>query len=164
MITEILWIWILLSLNYNFFDSEGLQGTHMKALNPFNSKLMALTPRGGLWTFSAILALCAAVLLLIPAFGNHNIKTCTKPNAVCASKSGQNSFKIVFRLSRFHLIIKYLNIWTILKCLEIIRVYNWVIEYNWVLVIEYCIVECYCTCVIEILSYFFNVLGGQIFF
>ena len=51
-----------------------------------------------------------AVLLLIPAFGNHNIKTCTKPNAVCASKSGQNSFEIAFRLSRFHLIFKYLNI------------------------------------------------------
>ena len=38
--------------------SEGLQGTHMNALNQFNSKLMAMTPRGGLWTFSTILALC----------------------------------------------------------------------------------------------------------
>ena len=39
-----------------------------------------------------------AVLLLIPAFGNHNIKTCTKPNSVCASDSGQNIFEIAFRL------------------------------------------------------------------
>ena len=31
-------------------------------LNLFNSKLMTLTPRGGLWTFSVILALCAALL------------------------------------------------------------------------------------------------------
>ena len=32
--------------------------TLINALNPFNSKLMTLTPRGGLWTFSAVLALC----------------------------------------------------------------------------------------------------------
>ena len=48
-----------------------------------------------------------AVLLFIPAFGNHNIKTCTKLNAVCSSKSAQNIFEIAFRLSRFHLIFKY---------------------------------------------------------
>ena len=46
-------------MHYNFLVSEGLQGTYMNALNPLNSKLMTLTPRGGLWTFSAILALCA---------------------------------------------------------------------------------------------------------
>ena len=40
-----------------------------------------------------------AVLLLIPAFGNHNIKTCTKPNSVCAYKSGQNIFEIEFRFN-----------------------------------------------------------------
>ena len=39
--------------------SEGFQGTHVDALSPFNSKLTTLNPRGGLWTFSAILALCA---------------------------------------------------------------------------------------------------------
>ena len=48
-----------------------------------------------------------AVLLLIPAFGNHNIKTCTKPNSVCAYKSDKNIFEIAFRLSTFHLIFKY---------------------------------------------------------
>ena len=41
-------------------DSEGLQGTHMEGLNPFNSKLMTLILMGGLWTFSAILALCTS--------------------------------------------------------------------------------------------------------
>ena len=56
-----------------------------------------------------------AVLLLIPAFGNHNIKTCTKPNSVCASKSGQNIFEIAFRLSRFHLIFKYEQSRNVLK-------------------------------------------------
>ena len=30
--SDYLWIWILLSFNYNFFYSEGLQGTHMGAL------------------------------------------------------------------------------------------------------------------------------------
>ena len=59
-----------------------------------------------------------AVLLLIPAFGNHNIKTCTKPNSVCAYKSGQNIFEIAFRNITISLDIQ---IWTILKCLEIIR-------------------------------------------
>ena len=34
----------------------------MVALNPFNSKMITLTPRGGLWTFSAILAHCAPPL------------------------------------------------------------------------------------------------------
>ena len=33
---------------------------YMDALNPFTSKLMTLTLRGGLWTFSANLALCVA--------------------------------------------------------------------------------------------------------
>ena len=60
--THILWIWILLSMHHNFLGSEGLQGTHIDALNPFSSKLMTLTPRGGLWTFSAILAHCAPPL------------------------------------------------------------------------------------------------------
>ena len=41
---------------YNFLVSEALQGTHMNAIYPFNSKLMTLNPRGGLWTFSAILS------------------------------------------------------------------------------------------------------------
>ena len=58
--THILWIWILLSVHHNFLGSEGLQGTHIDALNPFSSKLMALTLRGGLWTFLANLALCVA--------------------------------------------------------------------------------------------------------
>ena len=30
-------------MNYNFLDCEGLQGTHMDALNPFNSKLITFT-------------------------------------------------------------------------------------------------------------------------
>ena len=58
--THILWIWILLSVHHNFLGSEGLQGTHIDALNPFSSKLMPLTLRGGLWTFLANLALCGA--------------------------------------------------------------------------------------------------------
>ena len=56
--THILWIWILLSVHHNFLGSEGLQGTHIDALNPFSLKLMTLTLRGGLWTFLANLALC----------------------------------------------------------------------------------------------------------
>ena len=47
-------------MHYNLLHSEGLQGTHMDALNPFDSKLMTLNQRGGLWTFPANLALCAA--------------------------------------------------------------------------------------------------------
>ena len=43
-----------------FLKSDGFQETHMNALNQFSSKLMTLTPRGGLWTFLANLALCAA--------------------------------------------------------------------------------------------------------
>ena len=35
-------------MHYNFLLFEGLQGTHMNALNPFNSKLMTLTPK---WRF-----------------------------------------------------------------------------------------------------------------
>ena len=45
--TYILWIWILLSMHHNFLGSEGPQGTHIDALNPFSS----LTLKGGLWTF-----------------------------------------------------------------------------------------------------------------
>ena len=71
-ITEILWIRILLSLNHNFLDSEGLQGTHMEALNPFNSTLMTLIPRGVLWTFLANLALC------VPLGGVHKLNSVTK--------------------------------------------------------------------------------------
>jgi len=37
-----------IKLNYNFLDSDRLQGTHIDALSPFNSKLMTLIPRGGL--------------------------------------------------------------------------------------------------------------------
>ena len=60
--THILWILILLSaVHHNFWWSEGLQGNHIDALHPFSSKLMTLTLRGGLWTFSANLALCAPV-------------------------------------------------------------------------------------------------------
>ena len=59
--THILWIWILLSVHHNFLGSEGLQGTHIDALNPFSSKLMTLILRGGLWTFLWNLALCAAL-------------------------------------------------------------------------------------------------------
>ena len=54
--THILWIWILLSVHHNFLGSEGWQGTHSDALNPFSSKSV----RWGLWTFLATLALCAA--------------------------------------------------------------------------------------------------------
>ena len=56
-------IWIILSMNYNFLVSEGLQETHMNSLNPFNSNLMILSPRGGLWTFSTMLALCASAVM-----------------------------------------------------------------------------------------------------
>ena len=56
--THILWIWLLLSVHHDFFGSEGLQGTHMHALNQFSSNVMTLSPRGGLWTISANLALC----------------------------------------------------------------------------------------------------------
>ena len=38
----------ILSMHYNFLVSEGFQGTHIDALNPFVSKLMTLTPRVGL--------------------------------------------------------------------------------------------------------------------
>ena len=41
--------------------SKGFQETHMDALNQFSSKLMTLTLIEGLWTFLAILALCAAI-------------------------------------------------------------------------------------------------------
>ena len=47
-----------MNLHYIFLGSERLLGTHMNALNPFNSKRMTLTARRGLWTFLAILALC----------------------------------------------------------------------------------------------------------
>ena len=57
---HIIWIWILLSIQYNSLVPVWLHETHIVALNPFNSKLMTLTPRGGLWNFSAILALCGA--------------------------------------------------------------------------------------------------------
>ena len=33
----------------NFLDSEGLQGTNMKALNPFNSKLNLFGDFSSLW-------------------------------------------------------------------------------------------------------------------
>ena len=39
---------------------EGLHGTHTDASSPFSSKLMTLTHRGGLGTFSANVALCVA--------------------------------------------------------------------------------------------------------
>ena len=55
-----LWIQICISASPLILGAEGLQGTHMDALNTFSSKLMTLTPRGGLWTFWAKLALCAA--------------------------------------------------------------------------------------------------------
>ena len=45
---HILQILILLSVHCNFSGSEGLQGTHTNALNPFILKLMTLTLRGGL--------------------------------------------------------------------------------------------------------------------
>ena len=51
-----------MNLHYIFLGSERVQGPHMNALNPFNSKKMTmsltLTARRGLWTFLAILALC----------------------------------------------------------------------------------------------------------
>ena len=59
--THILWIWILLyfyqciTTFWGLKDSKG--PTHIDALNPFSSELMALTLRGGLWTFLANLAL-----------------------------------------------------------------------------------------------------------
>ena len=73
-------IWIILSMHYYFLVSEGLQGTHMNAINPFNSKLMTLTPRGGLWTFSAILALYAQQ------------QTLTRRSAVVNTRANNNSF------------------------------------------------------------------------
>ena len=39
---------ILLSVHHNFWGSERLQGTNIDALNPFSSKLMTLTLKGGL--------------------------------------------------------------------------------------------------------------------
>ena len=45
-------------MHHNFLGSEGLQATHIDALNPFTSKSMTLTPRVGLWTFSQNLTLC----------------------------------------------------------------------------------------------------------
>ena len=58
--THILWIWILLSVHYNFLVSEGLSGSYIDALNQSSSKLMTLILRGGLWTFLSNLSLCAA--------------------------------------------------------------------------------------------------------
>ena len=37
-----------ISASSHFFESEELQGTHIDALNPFSSKLMILTLKGGL--------------------------------------------------------------------------------------------------------------------
>ena len=65
----IFWIWILLTLNFNFLGSEGLQETHMNALNQFSSKWMTLTLRGGLWTFWVNLALCAPATIIWIAGG-----------------------------------------------------------------------------------------------
>ena len=53
-------IWKFLSMHDNFLWSKGLQETHINVLNPFSSKCMTLTLRGGLWTFLGNLALCAA--------------------------------------------------------------------------------------------------------
>ena len=75
--THILWIWILLSVHHNFWGSEAIQGTHIDALNPFSSKLMALTLRGGLWTFLANLALCATQLT---APSKTDANSCLKSN------------------------------------------------------------------------------------
>ena len=58
-------------------DSDELQATHMEALNPFNSKLMTLTARGGLWTFSEILALWATQLT---APSKTDANSCLKSN------------------------------------------------------------------------------------
>ena len=63
--TNILWIWIFLSVHHNFLRSEGLRGTHIDASSPFSSKSMTLTQRGSLWTFSANLALCAPCVYLL---------------------------------------------------------------------------------------------------
>ena len=62
---------------YNYLVSEGLQGTHMNALNPFNSKLMTLPPKGGLWTFSAILALCAPFSKIVKIRSNSRNSVAT---------------------------------------------------------------------------------------
>ena len=46
----------------------------MDALNPLNSKLMTLTPRGGLWTFLANLAICVACTSDKYHFPTYNTK------------------------------------------------------------------------------------------
>ena len=56
---HILWIWKLLLVHHEFLGSRKFLGTHFNALNPFSSKSMILTPRGGLWIFSVNIALCA---------------------------------------------------------------------------------------------------------
>ena len=58
--THILGISILLSVHHNFWGSERLQGTSIDALNPFSSKLMTSTLKGGLRTFLANLVLYMA--------------------------------------------------------------------------------------------------------
>ena len=55
-----LWIWIFLSRHVNFLGSRDSRGPIWIPLNPFSSKLIIYTPRGGLWTFSANIALCVA--------------------------------------------------------------------------------------------------------
>ena len=64
-------------MHHNFWGSEAIQGTHIDALNPFSSKLMALTLRGGLWTFLANLALCATQLT---APSKTDANSCLKSN------------------------------------------------------------------------------------
>ena len=86
--THALWIWLLLSVHHIFLRSDGVQGTHIDALNPFSSKLMTLALTGGLWTFLANLALCEpSRRLVFPSFlltffhfflGKNTYIVCTK--------------------------------------------------------------------------------------
>ena len=46
------WIWILLSMHYNFLVSEVLQGTYLyECIKPIKFKIDDIAPTGGLWTF-----------------------------------------------------------------------------------------------------------------
>ena len=112
MITEILWIWILLSLNYKFLDSKGLQVTHMEALNPFNSKLMTLTARWGLWTFSVILALC------VPLHWVHNN---VSPGSPCLTVAPFLHSSQAHRTTSWNVNLAYSNIYSLVYFSKIPR-------------------------------------------
>ena len=104
VITEILWIWILLSLNYKFLDSKRLQVTHMEALNPFKTKSMTLTARWGLWTFSVILALC------VPLHWVHNN---VSPGSPCLTVAPFLHSSQAHRTTSWNVNLAYSNIYSL---------------------------------------------------